>query len=79
MAKLYNLVNLLKISGNLINILAFTKSRTQISPCHVPRILESMAAITTGESITNDIRQEANIALLEVDKGIIDIDTCLKR
>lgn len=36
-----------------------------------------MAAITTAESITNDIRQEANIALLEVDKGIIDIDTCL--
>lgn len=79
MAKLYNLVNLLKISGNLINILALTKSSTQISPCHILRILESMAAITTAESITNDIRQEANIALLEVDKGIIDIDTCLKR
>ena len=69
----------MKISGNLINIRVFTKSCTQISPYHIPRILESMAAITTAESITNDIRQEANIALLEVDKGIIDIDTCLKR
>ena len=67
----------MEISGNFINILGFQNHVYKICPCHIPRILKGMAAITTAESITNDIRQEANIALLEVDKGIIDIDTCL--